>query len=226
MSLTITNQHPPMMLQGQPQTNKHNVNAPVDFKDKAQEVLSNRENYADTGIENHVSNKNERLGVILQFAEDNGYEHLANRATQAINHAEHRAAERVEHRFDTTEQFIEQRPGGVHKVTEENAEVLISRLESNAEARIASLDERSTMISDRLAELEQQAIDKGYDGNRFSEHADRIAEHFQQKIEHVDERLEQTLERIQSRLEEAYESMPELDPGETPDDGLIDDLTA
>ena len=207
MSVTITSQHLPLQYQGQANTNKQNVNAAVDIKDKVPEVFTNKENRVETRIESRISNMNERL---------------ANHATDSVNISRQHAAERV----DTIRQFIEHRLDGGHEVTEEKAEALIGKLELKAEAHIGALDERSTKISVRLDELEQRAIEKGYDGNKIAEHADRVTEYFQQRMEGVDEHLEQTIERIQSWVEDAYKITPEADVDETLDNDLITDLTA
>lgn len=224
MSLSITSQPSSLLLQLQPNTSVPGVKAPVDIKDKALEALENRESKVNARIENAVSSRNERLDGMHQFAENNGYEHLANlagRATNVVNNVGQRAADRVEHRFDVAGQIVEQRPDGGYKITEQNAEAMIDRLQTNADARIARIGDVSATASDRFAELEQIAINKGYDGSRIETRADRVAENLQQATDHQEQRTTRAIERIQSRLDEVYGNQPEPAPGELPDGGII-----
>ena len=177
------------------------------IKEKAIDKLETTKEQMDNRADHINARKNERLQAMEEYTREQGYAHLATRlnvAIETVNAIDRRVEERREQRFDRAEQLIEHRPQGGYNMSQQKAESIISEIDRNTDSLTSALANRSAVIGERYANLEQKLIDMGHDGSRMSALGEKLDAHIERTVERVESRSERAIDRIHGRIESGY----------------------
>ncbi|GMQ83287.1 MAG: hypothetical protein BMS9Abin06_0020 [Gammaproteobacteria bacterium] len=199
-----------------------------DIKDNTLARLDTRKEQIDNRADHINTRRNERLQAAEGYTREQGYARLADRlngAIETVNATDQRVGEIREQRFNRAEQLIEHRPQGGYNISQQNAESIVSKIEQNTEALTSALENRSAVVGERYAGLEQKLIETGRSGDRASAFGERSETRLERTVERVESRSEQAIERVNKRIEAGYGVTTETAGLQNEEDGLLGETT-